>query len=1662
MKKNDFLTSKKQELFNFAWFLNLIALIVFLSLSSSILGQTTVFTDNFPTSYSSITVNTAFSATEGTPPITWRTNTTSAYTSTPPVFSTQATGSDYSLAIQNYATGQALNKGWVTGTLSSIAAPTQTTSPLNTTLNSSTGVITWTFNMRTSRTTKFSSSNTTGYFSAVVLAATAQDFTNTTSGGTSGYAVIEYGGTTNNLFKLVRFTGGINGTFTQIGTASAENGDMRNWASIKVVYNPKDNSWSFYVRDEPTSYSNAATDPTSGVIPALSTSSTESSGSLTATAMTNFGFYYNIGSTSTGSSNRAYYDNFKIASGAPSWSNNYPKADVPTNTGFTVRAATSVPGNVYYVVLASGAAAPTSAQVKLGQDGGGSPLAANLKGIITVTGGAETTATVSGLSAPLTYDVYFVAEDSYTTPAIQATPQKVTISTILAPPSSQPTNLLFSNVGTTGMQINFTASAGGADNYIVLRNAGSAPTGTPVNNITYTVGQMNIGSGTNTVAYVGPLTSFTETSLIGSTTYYYSVYAYNSSSNPSYLTTSPLSSSQVTDIGVKGVTAATTTGFTANWLPVSNADNYDIKIYDSNNFQVGSTLNTGAATGALAFQVVPQSLTDGATYTFTVTGKIGSTPIKESPKSAFFTITAGKTLSQYTSLDATALKTDLSAGSTASDIVELLTSGGNYTLALSATTGISLTKGLVLRAVNGLASKPIISYTNSVSGSTNSVFYTTSAGLTVDFEGIEFNGNNAVNTQNELFYASGTSAWCNVIVKNCFIHDWLNTGGAFRFDAPCDATVTNKTNFDMENCLVNNCGGRFICFYTPSDMTVQNPNYYGNVILLNNTFSNFTITSLSNPNAIVYYRTSTPYKAYGTTLTMSHCTIYNFNSAVPLIQLQGMSGNVTVNDNIIDNQGYPSNVCSYIWSTASGNGSVPVFDSNYAVGLQGVTPSSPTIVTNPISGATPSYTNATLFNFLLNSKTNLIATDGYVVGNTFGASFTHLTAPATINDASSVNATGFYASWSSEVTNATGYVVNVYNGATLASSTRVSGAGTTNATITGLAQNTTFTYKVIAIGDATNWSSSLESAASNSFSTLTLPTVTTQAVTSITSSSAIGNGNITVLGVPNPTQYGICWKTSAGATISDNVSTNGAASSTGAFTSLMTGLSGNTTYYVNAYATSSAGTVYGTEVSFTTAAPTAATDYFRSKTSANWSDNSSWESSIDNTSWIPATSTPTSSATGITILNGHTITLTAGTSTNALTVSLGAILKTGANTFTNSGTATINGSFQIDEGGWATGNNFVYGSAGTLIFNNATGPYAISGTPTYWPLTSGPANVTVQNTGKIEMQVPRTVTGIFQAATGVRNTFGNDLTVSGTVRLNSGGYFDNFSPTYSGSGTLEYNTTGNYGTYNEWGSGSSIGYGVPQNVSILNSTAVSLSGSRTIPGTLAFTSGTLTLGANNLTVSTAITGASATNYVVTNGSGTLTMPVAAAATVVIPVGASASSYDPVSVTPVLSTNFSAKVSSSISGTAASGYTYNAKEWNMNSDTPSSTALILTPSAVTASGVNSIIGVYDGTNYVNVPATLSTGAYSATFTSFPLVAVSGATDLPTGISSTKLVGVTFDGQTIQNNANLNLQVYDVTGRRVASSNKNINMNSNPNGIYIIKGNAGIFKINLNNK
>ena len=93
-------------------------------------------------------------------------------------------------------------------------------------------------------------------------------------------------------------------------------------------------------------------------------------------------------------------------------------------------------------------------------------------------------------------------------------------------------------------------------------------------------------------------------------------------------------------------------------------------------------------------------------------------------------------------------------------------------------------------------------------------------------------------------------------------------------------------------------------------------------------------------------------------------------------------------------------------------------------------------------------------------------------------------------------------------------------------------------------------------------------------------TVTTQAVSNIGETTATANGNITDLGSPNPTAHGFAYSPTD--TTPDietaSVTDEGAASSTGAFTSDLTGLTPGLLYYMRAYATNSAGTSYGSVV----------------------------------------------------------------------------------------------------------------------------------------------------------------------------------------------------------------------------------------------------------------------------------------------------------------------------------------------------------------------------------------------------------------------------------------------------------------------------------------------------
>lgn len=95
-------------------------------------------------------------------------------------------------------------------------------------------------------------------------------------------------------------------------------------------------------------------------------------------------------------------------------------------------------------------------------------------------------------------------------------------------------------------------------------------------------------------------------------------------------------------------------------------------------------------------------------------------------------------------------------------------------------------------------------------------------------------------------------------------------------------------------------------------------------------------------------------------------------------------------------------------------------------------------------------------------------------------------------------------------------------------------------------------------------------------------TVSTAGVSSVSTASAVSGGNISSNGGGAVTASGVVWSTSENPTINNSKTTDNVAS--GSFVSSLSNLSPETTYFVRAYATNSAGTAYGNQISFTTLA----------------------------------------------------------------------------------------------------------------------------------------------------------------------------------------------------------------------------------------------------------------------------------------------------------------------------------------------------------------------------------------------------------------------------------------------------------------------------------------------
>jgi len=318
---------------------------------------------------------------------------------------------------------------------------------------------------------------------------------------------------------------------------------------------------------------------------------------------------------------------------------------------------------------------------------------------------------------------------------------------------------------------------------------------------------------------------------------------------------------------------------------------------------------------------------------------------------------------EYTSAESDALMTDMTAGTY--DVYELSTAGGTYILNGTLSQLVTFTKNITIKAKTGLATKPVIQINGASTSSTAAVFVLNAPDLIFKLEGIEFNGVNlGAGSQPMLVRSLTTAINCQVIVKDCNMHDFLNAAG----NGTIRLEGSYGTSMDIRGTTFNNCGGRILFFNsadgnsTTNITTVTN----GDFTLKDCTFSNIN-AAVGNANAVVHYKSSSGIWAKGVNATIDHCTFYNLTlTSDEIFKFRLMSGVISIKNCIFDQVGLGITFAS----------PAPTIEFCYLAGF-----ASPPTGSNTIT-ATPLYTNASTLNFGLTNRAQFVGSDALTVGNT--------------------------------------------------------------------------------------------------------------------------------------------------------------------------------------------------------------------------------------------------------------------------------------------------------------------------------------------------------------------------------------------------------------------------------------------------------------------------------------------------------------------------------------------------------------------------------------------------------------------------------------------------------------------------------------------------------
>jgi len=575
-------------------------LVLFAILPLGILvGQTIVYSNNF-----NVSENPLGASNGGTPnAVTWTNVTTSTGYVRTNIF--PVGGTNNALQINNNTT---VGRTYTWGDLSNFDSPFQKI------LSSNSSDITWTFNMRTSYNYSSTGFDATAnsFGSAVVLCASSSDLLTA-----NGYAVTLTKGVAYSAVRLVKFTGGLssNANISLIIGPSAESTVHTDYFSVKVVYSPATNTWKLYSRIDG---SGTMGDPATGVLTQVGTGTVDYT--YTTNSMSYFGFLFNHQKATSFS---ACFDNFKVVRSAViDWTSGWPKAENPSSNGFTAKVNTSIAGTTYYVVVAKDASAPSSAQVKAGQDAAG--VAATASGSITcVAGNTEYTAAAGGsLAGSTSYDVYYALQDA--SGNLQSNPVKVSVTTSAgysAPSIQDPTATSITN---NSALLGGNITSDGGSTISERGTVWSTTTGVTIDD--------------NKLDETGRTTgtfSHSRTSLPAKSKIYYKAYATNSvnttlSTEGNFYT---LADEPTEQVGGFTATAAGNTSVDLSWAPATGADGYIILLRqgaaapttdpaDASYYTIGSTLGNGTVaayitSGATTAKTI-SGLNGGTTYTFKI------------------------------------------------------------------------------------------------------------------------------------------------------------------------------------------------------------------------------------------------------------------------------------------------------------------------------------------------------------------------------------------------------------------------------------------------------------------------------------------------------------------------------------------------------------------------------------------------------------------------------------------------------------------------------------------------------------------------------------------------------------------------------------------------------------------------------------------------------------------------------------------------------------------------------------------------------------------------------------------------------------------------------------------------------------------------------------